>query len=98
MRSPGQNALDAVVFHYSIYRYLTRLLSVDGNLEAAYDQPNFVASQMFVDNNFLNPQTDQVDPKRTFGTSNFDVFCWDGLGNGTMRQALGSFILSPTRS
>ena len=45
-----------------------------------------------MDNDFLNPQTGQVDPKHMFGTSNFDVFCWDGLVNGTMRQALGSFI------
>ena len=95
MRDKGQNTLDAIAFHYSIYRYLTRFLGMDGNLEAAYDlQPNFVSSwdQMFVDNDFLNPQTGEVDPKHMFGTSNFDVFRWPGLVNGTMRQALGSFI------
>jgi alpha-1,3-glucan synthase len=95
MRSQGQNTLDAIAFHYSIYRYLTRFLGMDGNLEAAYDlQPNFIASwdQMFVDNDFLNPQTEEVDPKHMYGTSNFDVFRWPGLVNGTMRQAIGAFI------
>ncbi|KAF8306355.1 glycoside hydrolase family 13 and glycosyltransferase family 5 protein [Clavulina sp. PMI_390] len=95
MRSSGQNTIDAITFHYSIYRYLTRFLGMDGNLEAAYDlQPNFVASwdQMFVDNDFINPNTGVLDPKHMFGTSNFDVFRWPGLINGTQRQALGTFI------
>lgn len=95
LRPEGGNSLDAITFHYSIYRYLTRFLGMDGNLEAAYDlQPNFVSSwdQMFVDNNFSNPTTGEVDPRHMFGTSNFDVFRWPGLVNGTQRQALGSFI------
>jgi alpha-1,3-glucan synthase len=97
MRNEGQNAIDAVTFHYSIYRYLTRFVGMDGNLEDAYDlSPNFVTAwlQMFVDNDFLNPNTNKLDPKHLFGTSNFDVFRWPSVTNGTIRQSLGTFITS----
>ncbi|KAF8334274.1 modular protein with glycoside hydrolase family 13 and glycosyltransferase family 5 domains [Cantharellus anzutake] len=95
MRQAGLNGIDAITFHYSVYRYLTRFLGMDGNLEAAYDlPPNFVTSwyQLFVDNDFLNPNTNEVDPKHMFGMSNFDVYRWPGLANGTIRQSLGTFI------
>ena len=39
LRDPGQNALDAAAFHYSIYRSLTRFLGMSGNLAAGYDVP-----------------------------------------------------------
>lgn len=32
LRDEGQGALDAAAFHYSIYRFLTRFLGMDGNL------------------------------------------------------------------
>jgi alpha-1,3-glucan synthase len=37
MRPVGQNGLDSAAFHYSVYRSLTRFLSMDGNLDVAYD-------------------------------------------------------------
>ncbi|KAH7926306.1 glycoside hydrolase family 13/glycosyltransferase family 5 protein [Leucogyrophana mollusca] len=95
LRSQPNNALDGVAFHYSIYRSLTRFLGMDGNLQDAYDlDTNFITAwnQMFVNNDFLNPNTGAVDPKHLFGTSNFDVFRWPSLENGTLRSALATFI------
>lgn len=94
-RSQGQNGLDSYAFHYSIYRSLTRFLGMDGNLDVAYDlDTNFVTAwnEMFVNDDFLNPNTGLVDPKHMFGASNFDVFRWPSLENGIIRSALGLFI------
>jgi alpha-1,3-glucan synthase len=95
LRPAPLNGLDAVAFHYSVYRSLTRFLGMDGNLDVAYDVgTNFVSAwnEMFVDNDFLNPATGAVDPKHMYGTSNFDVFRWPSLENGTQRSVLGTFI------
>ncbi|EKM55582.1 glycosyltransferase family 5 protein [Phanerochaete carnosa HHB-10118-sp] len=97
LRDAPLNGLDGVAFHYSIYRSLTRFLGMDGNLEVAYDiDVNFITAwnQMFVTNDFLNPNTGELDPKHMFGTSNFDVFRWPSLENGTQRSVLGTFITS----
>lgn len=95
LRDAQNNALDGVAFHYSIYRSLTRFLGMDGNLQVAFDvSTNFVTAwnQMFVDNDMLNPNTGEVDPKHMYGTSNFDVFRWPSLENGTQRGALATFV------
>lgn len=95
LRQQSSNNLDGYAFHYSIYRSLTRFLGMDGNLAVAYDlDSNFVTAwnQMFVNNDFLNPNTGLTDPKHLFGTSNFDVFRWPSLANGTLRSALASYI------
>lgn len=95
LRDPPLNGLDGVAFHYSIYRSLTRFLGMDGNLQAAYDvDTNFITAwnEIFVDNDFLNPATGLVDPRHMYGTSNFDVFRWPGLQNGTQLSVLGTFI------
>lgn len=95
LRSQGKNALDSYAFHYSIYRALARFLGMDGNLEVAYDlNSNFVTSwnQMMLYDDFLNANTGLLDPKQMFGASNFDVFRWPSLENGTMRSALALFI------
>jgi alpha-1,3-glucan synthase len=97
LRDEGHIALDAVAFHYSIYRSLTRFLGMDGNLQVAYDiDVNFVTAwnQMFVNNDFLNKETGEVDPRHMYGVSNFDVFRWPALANGTMKSMLGGFITS----
>lgn len=97
LRDAPRNALDGVAFHYSIYRSLTRFLGMDGNLQAAYDvDTNFITAwnQMFVDNDMLNPLTNHVDPRHMYGVSNFDVYRWPSLANGTQRQQLGTFITS----
>ncbi|KAG5645233.1 hypothetical protein DXG03_006650 [Asterophora parasitica] len=95
LREQDLGALDSVAFHYSTYRALSRFLGMDGNLQVAYDiSTNFVTAwnQMFVSNDFLNAQTGLVDPRHMYGTSNFDVFRWPSLENGTQRSVLGTFI------
>ena len=95
LREKSQNGLDAVAFHYSIYRSLTRFLGMDGNLQVAYDiDTNFVTAwnQMFVTNDFLNPSTGVVDPKHMYGSSNFDIFRWPSLEAGVQKSALATFI------
>ena len=68
---------------------------MDGNLQVAYDiDINFVTAwnQMFVNNDFLNAATGRVDPRHMYGTSNFDIFRWPSLENGTQRSVLATFI------
>ena len=84
-----------MAFHYSTYRSLTRFLGMDGNLQVAFDVGvNFVTAwnQMFVDNDFVNPNTGKVDPKHMFGTSNFDVYRWPSLENGTQKGLMATFV------
>ena len=95
IRDASLNSLDAVAFHYSIYRSITRFLGMDGNLEVAYDiDVNFITAwnEIFVTNDFLNPSTGLIDPKHMFGTSNFDVFRWPSLEYGVQRSVLATFI------
>ncbi|KAJ7111552.1 modular protein with glycoside hydrolase family 13 and glycosyltransferase family 5 domains [Mycena crocata] len=97
LRDAPRNALDSVAFHYSTYRALTRFLGMDGNLQAAYDVDiNFITAwhEMFVQNDFINSQTGEIDPRHMYGTSNFDVFRWPSLQNGTQMSVLGTFISS----
>lgn len=68
---------------------------MDGNLQVAYDvNTDFVTAwlEMFVNNDFINAQTGKVDPRHMYGTSNFDVFRWPSLDNGTQKSVLGTFI------
>jgi alpha-1,3-glucan synthase len=97
LRPAPLNGLDGVAFHYSIYRSLTRFLGMDGNLQVAYDlDTNFISAwnEMFRTNDFVNSQTGHLDPRHMYGTSNFDVFRWPSLENGTQRSVLGTFITS----
>ncbi|KAI0035090.1 glycoside hydrolase family 13 and glycosyltransferase family 5 protein [Vararia minispora EC-137] len=97
LRAQGINALDAVAFHYSIYRSLTRFLGMDGNLQVAYDvDVDFVTAwnEMLINNDFVNPNTGIVDPKHLLGVSNFDIFRWPSLENGTILANMASFVTS----
>lgn len=97
LRPEGLNALDGYAFHYSIYRSLTSFLGMDGNLLDAFDlSTDFVDAwnEMFVNNDFLNINTGEFDPRHMFGTSNFDVYRWPSLANGTHQAALGTFVTS----
>ena len=94
LRSPGMVAIDGVAFHYSMYRALTRFLGMDGDLEVAYDTPvdfTDMWNTMAVSNDFLNSQTNIVDPRHLYGTTNQDVFRWPSIVNGTERQNLAAF-------
>lgn len=95
LREQGNNALDAVAFHYSIYRAIARFLGMDGNLQVAYDvDVNFVTAwnQMFVKNDFLNPSSGKMDPRHMYGSSNFDIFRWPSLESGAQKSVLATFI------
>ena len=95
LRDAPRNGLDGIAFHYSIDRALTRFLGMDGNLQVAYDvDVNFITAwnEMFLYDDFINPNNGTVDPKHMYGTSNFDVFRWPSLENGTERGVLGTFI------
>lgn len=95
LRDNGQTALDAAAFHYSIYRFLTRFLGMDGNLAAGYDlPPNWVDAwnQMLLSNDFLNADTHLLDPRHMYGATNQDVFRWPAIRQGTERMLLGMFI------
>jgi alpha-1,3-glucan synthase len=97
LREQSRHSLDSVAFHYSVYRALSRILGMDGNLQVAYDTtPNFfdVWTTMGKTNDFLNAETGEFDPRHMFGISNFDVFRWPSLVNGTQKQMLGTFINS----
>ncbi|KAK7462698.1 hypothetical protein VKT23_007286 [Stygiomarasmius scandens] len=91
MRQKGLNALDGVAFHYPIYHAITRFLGMDGNITGDTD---FVEtwSEMLVTNDFLNAETGLLDPRHMYGSSNFDVFRWPSLSNGTQRGVLAMFI------
>lgn len=94
LRPPGQTAIDGNAFHYSMYRSLERFLGMDGNFTVAYDTPvDFVDmwNTMAVTNDFVNGETNKVDPRHLYGTSNQDVFRWPSIINGTQRQNLGAF-------
>ncbi|KAJ3818641.1 glycoside hydrolase family 13 and glycosyltransferase family 5 protein [Lentinula raphanica] len=96
LREEGLNALDGCAFHYSIYRSLTSFLGMDGNLLDAFDlsSDSFITAwnEMFVNDDFINPNTGQIDPRHMYGTSNFDVFRWPSLSDGVRRGMLGSFV------
>ncbi|KAG8699976.1 Cell wall alpha-1,3-glucan synthase ags1, partial [Ceratobasidium sp. 394] len=97
LRDKPRNSLDAVAFHYTVYRALSRVLGMDGNLQVAYDAAptaNFVDiwDAMLRTNDFLNAETELLDPRHMYGVSNFDVFRWPSLVNGTQKMALASFI------
>ncbi|KAG8934063.1 Cell wall alpha-1,3-glucan synthase ags1 [Tulasnella sp. 418] len=95
LRDVGNIGLDAIAFHYSIYRSLARFLGMDGNLNVAYDvNVDVVAAwnEIFINNDFLNYNTGLVDPRHMYGMTNFDIFRWPSLVNGTERLMLGTFI------
>ncbi|KAK2044728.1 glycosyl transferase group 1 [Colletotrichum somersetense] len=96
IRDPGQNALDAGAFHYSVFRFLVRFLGISGpSLESGYDLPTdwvSMVSQIFLTNDLVNPNTEKVDPRHMYGVTNQDNFRWPALSQGIERELLGFFI------
>ncbi|KAL8766393.1 MAG: hypothetical protein Q9209_006827 [Squamulea sp. 1 TL-2023] len=98
IREPGQNALDAGAFHYTIYRALTRFLGMDGSLSAGFDAPiGWVDAwnHMVRTNDLVNPNPggpQGFDPRHMYGVTNQDVFRWPSIKNGTAKMLLGLFI------
>lgn len=97
LREDGHQAVDAVAFHYTIYRSMTRFLGMDGNLVAGFDLPtDFIDAwnQMLVTNDLLNPSTGELDPRHMYGVSNQDNFRWPAIKNGTEKYLLGLFVVT----
>lgn len=98
LREPGNTALDAGAFHYSIYRFMTRFLGLSGNLEAGYDLPtDWVQAweHMMLTNDFFNAYNNtRYDPRHLYGVTNQDVFRWPAIEMGEQRMLLGYFIIS----
>ncbi|KAG6914135.1 hypothetical protein DXG01_002246 [Tephrocybe rancida] len=97
LRSRDLGAVDAATFHYPIYRSLLRFLGMDGALALEYDlDTDFPTAwqQMFVHNDLLNLNTGLLDPRHMFGTSNYDLFRWPSLQDGTRKSVLATFITS----
>jgi alpha-1,3-glucan synthase len=97
LRDKDSGALDAAAFSYSVYRFMTRFLGMDGNLEAGYDlRPGWAPmwEDMLKTNDFVNPNTGHVDPRHMYGVTNQDVFRWPAIQQGTQRMLLGQFITS----
>ncbi|KAJ9148772.1 Alpha-1,3-glucan synthase [Coniochaeta hoffmannii] len=97
LRDPDLGALDAAAFHYSVYRFMTRFLGMDGNLEAGFDLPKDWVdgwNEMLLTNDFVNPNTGEVDPRHMYGVTNQDVFRWPAIHQGTERMILGQFMTS----
>ncbi|KIY53580.1 glycoside hydrolase family 13/glycosyltransferase family 5 protein [Fistulina hepatica ATCC 64428] len=95
IREKGNNGLDAVAYHYSVSRALNRFMGLDGTLTVSYDvSTDFVTmwNEMFVHNDFRNPNTDEIDPRHLYGSSNFDIFRWPSVADGTQLSALGTFV------
>lgn len=96
IRDPGQNALDAGAFHYSVFRFLVRFLGISGErLESGYDLPtDWVAmvSQMFLTNDLVNANSNKFDPRHMYGVTNQDNFRWPAISQGVERQLLGLFM------
>lgn len=95
LRDPGNSALDAGAFHYSVYRFLARFLGMSGNLEAGYDLPTDwvdMWNEMMLSNDFYNANTGEFDPRHLYGVANQDVFRWPGIKQGTQRMMLGYMV------
>ncbi|EEB06005.2 cell wall alpha-1,3-glucan synthase mok11 [Schizosaccharomyces japonicus yFS275] len=95
LRNKSHKALDAAAFHYSIYRSLNRFLGMDGLMEISYDLPvDFVDAwhNIAINEDCINAYTGKPDPRHLYGVSNYDVFRWASVANGTQRLILGTMI------
>lgn len=92
LRPFGMSAMDGAAFHYDIYGAMTRFLGLDSPWGARgvdwVQQWNF----MLTNNDMVNANTGEYDPRHMFGMTNHDVFRWPALANGTQRQLLGLFV------
>lgn len=49
-------------------------------------------TKLVSNNDMVNSETGEMDPRHMFGMTGQDVFRWPALANGTQRQLLGFFI------
>ena len=95
IRDKGLNAFDGAAFHYTVYRFLTRFLGMDGTFGAegdpSVDWIDFW-STIIQTNDLINANDGKFDPRHMYGVTNQDVFRWPTIKNGTQKQLLGFFI------
>ena len=98
IRESGLSAFDAVAFHYTVYRFLSRFLGLDGTFSAEGDPPvNWIDFwQTLLSTNDMINANDGItfDPRHMYGVTNQDVFRWPTIQNGTQKQLLGYFIVA----
>lgn len=49
-------------------------------------------TKLVSNNDMVNSETGEMDPRHMFGMTGQDVFRWPALANGTQRQLLGFFV------
>ena len=99
IRDKGLNAFDGVAFHYTVYRFLSRFLGLDGTFTAEGDPPNVswidFWQTIILTNDMINANDGtRFDPRHMYGATNQDVFRWPTIKNGTQKQLLGYFIVA----
>lgn len=73
MREFGLSALDGAAFHYSIYRVLTVVLGLDGEIGAIGDESYDLVEtwhDIVKTNDMVNANTGLYDPRHLFGITN----------------------------
>ena len=99
IRDRGLNAFDGVAFHYTVYRFLSRFLGLDGTYGAEGDPPNVswidFWETILSTNDMINANDGTTfDPRHMYGVTNQDVFRWPTIKNGIEKQLLGYFIVA----
>ncbi|EEB07932.1 alpha-1,3-glucan synthase Mok12 [Schizosaccharomyces japonicus yFS275] len=96
LRKVNDSALDSVSFHYSVYRTLTLLLGLQGELFAAFDLNRYdfptMWEQMLKQDDLINANTKKFDPRHLYGITNQDIFRWPSIKDGVYKQMLGFFV------
>ena len=97
IRGHDLNAFDGAAFHYTVYRFLSRFLGLDGSFGAEGDpSTDWIDfwSTIIETNDLINANTGKFDPRHMYGVTNQDVFRWPTITNGTEKQLLGFFIVT----
>lgn len=99
IRDEGLSAFDGVAFHYTVYRFLSRFLGLDGTFGAEGDPPdvNWIEfwDTILLTNDMVNANDGiTFDPRHMYGVTNQDVFRWPTIKNGIEKQLLGYFIVA----
>lgn len=94
----GLSAFDGVAFHYTVYRFLSRFLGLDGTFGAEGDPSvGWIEfwETILSTNDMINANDGVTfDPRHMYGVTNQDVFRWPTIKNGIEKQLLGYFIIA----
>ena len=48
--------------------------------------------QININEDMINSQTNEYDPRHWMGVTNHDIFRWPSMVNGTQKQAFGNYV------